>query len=749
VLIGLLCYHLFLLFSLREASYICFVILLASMILQQAFYDGYLVTYIFPNLDFIKVYYHPLSFSLMIASMVLFSDVFLELKRRLPKLHRVILVFLAIWGVLMLLTPFTSYHFIASLMVPWAILSLLVVLIGGFLSWLGGFRITRFFLLAWFGMIAGLIVIILVRLGLIPSSLFTENVYRLGFLWVAVCWSVALADRINLLKSETENANRALRSNEHRLSQILEGLPIGVVVYGKDRKPNYGNRRTVEILSNPAQGIQPDISGGRTLEDAIDYYSLHKAGSGQPYPAENFPVNSALNGKPASADDIQANLGDKQVSLEIWASPVRDDNGNIESAVVAFQDITHRRQAEAELVEYRKDLEALVERRTTELVAVNEWLNAINQAQQTVSGTENLAEADESLSRTILHIFDAGMVCILRWGDQGEQAITICHPHLDNLSPDLGESFKSALQINPPLRKEIDQGKIVQLSTDQMASLPLQIQGCFQKDGLQSLTLAPMVIRQITAGVLGVAWRMPPQEIDLQQITLVEKMALDLADLAQDAFLLDQALALATAEERNRLARELHDSVTQTLFTSSVLAEATPRIWEKDPNIARQNMEKLSVLIRGALAEMRSLLLELRSGELHNQTLSQLLVTLVEAGRVRTRAAISLSIIGDRPLPDKVTLAFYRIAQEALNNAMNHAQAEQIKIDLLEKPDLIELRVRDDGIGFDPFAIPERHLGLSIMAERAAQVGADLRVQSEPGHGTEIILTWSSEVDNG
>ncbi len=198
----------------------------------------------------------------------------------------------------------------------------------------------------------------------------------------------------------------------------------------------------------------------------------------------------------------------------------------------------------------------------------------------------------------------------------------------------------------------------------------------------------------------------------------------------------------AAYEERNRLAQELHDSVTQTLFTASVLAQATPRIWEKNQGIARQNLEKLNILIRGALAEMRSLLLELRSGELHNQTLSQLLTTLVDAGRVRTRAEISLSVTGDRKLPDNITLTIYRVAQESLNNAINHAQANLITINLIEKPHQVILHIEDDGQGFDSRAIPEGHLGLEIMSERAAKIGAILKIRSHPGNGTRITLTW-------
>ncbi len=99
----------------------------------------------------------------------------------------------------------------------------------------------------------------------------------------------------------------------------------------------------------------------------MDYFSFRVAGSDQKYPLENMPVSRALQGEPASADDVEADLVDRRVPLEIWASPIKDDRGNVETAIVAFQDITPRKQAEAELDEYRHHLEELVEQRTAEL----------------------------------------------------------------------------------------------------------------------------------------------------------------------------------------------------------------------------------------------------------------------------------------------------------------------------------------------------------------------------------------------
>jgi two-component system nitrate/nitrite sensor histidine kinase NarX len=259
-----------------------------------------------------------------------------------------------------------------------------------------------------------------------------------------------------------------------------------------------------------------------------------------------------------------------------------------------------------------------------------------------------------------------------------------------------------------------------------------------------ALILVPMMIGPSVIGVLGVAIPTSSREFLEEETDLIERMAFDLANLAQGAILLDQAVLLATVQERNRLARELHDSVTQTLFTASVLAEATPHIWDRDQGIARQNMAKLSRLIRGALAEMRSMLIELRMGDLHHQTLVQLLITLVDSARARSQAAIRLSSLEDPPeLPEKVVMCFYRIAREAINNATVHSGASEITVSLWEEMEQLVLCIQDNGSGFIPDQVTAGHLGLNIMGERAREIGAALQIQSEPGQGTTVRIAWS------
>jgi PAS domain S-box-containing protein len=201
----------------------------------------------------------------------------------------------------------------------------------------------------------------------------------------------------------------------------------------------------------------------------------------------------------------------------------------------------------------------------------------------------------------------------------------------------------------------------------------------------------------------------------------------------------------AVLEERARLARDLHDAVTQTLFSASLLADTTPRIWEKDQTIATQNLNQLGRLLRGALAEMRTLLFELRTEAMKDQTLGQLLGPLTEAARARARAEVDLQVEGDRPLPPSVTMALHRIAQESLNNVAKHAEATKVDVDLKGSAEGVVLRISDDGRGFDPGHIPPGHLGVGIMTERAREVGAVLTIESQRGRGTQVVVTWSDQ----
>jgi signal transduction histidine kinase len=204
----------------------------------------------------------------------------------------------------------------------------------------------------------------------------------------------------------------------------------------------------------------------------------------------------------------------------------------------------------------------------------------------------------------------------------------------------------------------------------------------------------------------------------------------------------EQAQKLAAAEERQRLARELHDSVTQTLFTSTVMAESALRQWGNDPAKSHNLLRQLHYLNTTALAEMRLLLLELRPASLMQQQLPALIQHLTTSLESRTGLHMTTDLDEGIQMPPDIKVALYRILQEALNNVTKHAQATAVHIGLKDYANRVELTIQDNGKGFDAQQIRPSSLGLSIMRERAEKIGALLEMNSQPEQGTTIQVIW-------
>jgi signal transduction histidine kinase len=203
-----------------------------------------------------------------------------------------------------------------------------------------------------------------------------------------------------------------------------------------------------------------------------------------------------------------------------------------------------------------------------------------------------------------------------------------------------------------------------------------------------------------------------------------------------------RAVEDAIISERNRLARELHDAVTQTLFAASLIAEVLPDLWDMDVAEAHKSTEELRQLTRGALAEMRTLLFELRPAALSQARLADLLRQLSEAVMGRKGLPICLEVHGDCEIPCDVKVEIYRIAQESLNNVVKYARATQVEINVQVEADQVHMEIKDNGIGFEAACIKPTSLGLRIMRERAESIQAQLQVASQPGSGTTVSLDW-------
>jgi signal transduction histidine kinase len=223
---------------------------------------------------------------------------------------------------------------------------------------------------------------------------------------------------------------------------------------------------------------------------------------------------------------------------------------------------------------------------------------------------------------------------------------------------------------------------------------------------------------------------------------LIEALAPHAAVAIANARLYERSRELSVVEERNRLARELHDAVNQTLFSVSLTAEAAALLVDGDPEEAKRQIHEVQQLAREAMDEMRSLIFELRPAVLGADGL---VATLRKHAEVLERVSgkeIAVEVHGDVRLEPHVEREVFRIAQEALGNALKHARPEHMRVSLQTPDHRLSLRVTDDGSGFDPADVRTvgKHLGLVSMRERAESIGGELSIESSPGAGTTVSL---------
>ncbi|MFI6566400.1 GAF domain-containing sensor histidine kinase [Streptomyces sp. NPDC050534] len=209
-----------------------------------------------------------------------------------------------------------------------------------------------------------------------------------------------------------------------------------------------------------------------------------------------------------------------------------------------------------------------------------------------------------------------------------------------------------------------------------------------------------------------------------------------------NARLYERSRELTIAEERSRLAHELHDAVSQKLFSLRLTAQAAAALVDRDPSRAKGELQQVAVLAAEAADELRAAVVELRPAALDEDGLVATLRTQIQVLDRAHTARVTFGSCGVRALPSAQEEALLRVAQEALHNALRHSGAERVDVTLARRGSAAVLRVADDGSGFDPKAIRRagRHLGLVSMRDRAGGVGGTLTVESAPGKGTTIEL---------
>ena len=258
----------------------------------------------------------------------------------------------------------------------------------------------------------------------------------------------------------------------------------------------------------------------------------------------------------------------------------------------------------------------------------------------------------------------------------------------------------------------------------------------------RSLLKVPLKVGDRLIGLLVVDGERPGQ-FAMREAQLAWALANQAAVAIENARLYDQGRELAAFEERQRLARELHDSVTQSLYTASMLGLALPTAWERDPGQGRQMLAHLRDVTTSALAELRTLLIELRPSAALQLELGELLQQLARALRSRIEKPVDVTVDGAALLPAEVQVTFYRVAQAALGNVAKHAATARVQVTLRCTPESATLIIADDGPGFDVAeAARQGRTGLDVMRERAVMVGASLDIASSREQGTRLTLRW-------
>jgi PAS domain S-box-containing protein len=206
----------------------------------------------------------------------------------------------------------------------------------------------------------------------------------------------------------------------------------------------------------------------------------------------------------------------------------------------------------------------------------------------------------------------------------------------------------------------------------------------------------------------------------------------------------EQAQALAAFEERQRLARDLHDSLSQTLFASSTVSESLVRLLDQQGGEALvPHLDRLHRLNQSALSDLRMMLWELRPEQLVKLSFGVELQELIVALKGRKEIEVDEHVEEQAPLPPDVQIAFYRITQEAFTNIIKHATATRIQVSFVSRPEYVELHIEDNGVGFDTREIhADMGMGLQNMRERAALIGASIEIRSEKGAGMQLTVRW-------
>jgi len=534
------------------------------------------------------------------------------------------------------------------------------------------------------------------------------------------------------------SGNDALAASQQMLQILMDSMANAV--FWKDRQSRYlGCNKVFASFA----GVEPRFLLGMTDRDmpwadsaefSADWFidwDQKVMSSGEP----QFGIVEQLRNTAGECRWLQTNK-----------VPLRDLDGRIIGVLGTFEDITDRRRTEDELQRTLDELDERVQHRTAELVTVNESLRREvedrvrlqAQERQQRGYAEALRDTAAAISgtRTLDGVLHEVLIGVQRLVTSDLAAVVLVEPGGMRLSnhrtgfsydtPHLARAVANPSTLSIIRRLAIDEGPII-------INEPIDSIGVASSTLGARISVADQMLGYllVESGVHGF--------YNASHADRLGAIADQAGAAISNARLAGRASELAAAEERQRLAHELHDAVNQTLWTAAITAESLLREVDTSSPL-HHHVSRLHRLTRGALSEMRALLLELRPSDLIEVSLSDLIGFLLMALECRRTLEVDVSVDDVELTPD-AHLVFYRITQETLRNITQHAGASAVSVQLTAGPD-VTLTIVDDGHGFDPTNVPKGHLGLAIMQERAASIGARLDITSVRGTGTTVRLSY-------
>jgi PAS domain S-box-containing protein len=428
----------------------------------------------------------------------------------------------------------------------------------------------------------------------------------------------------------------------------------------------------------------------------------------------------------------------------IWVErrviPILNEAGEVVAVEGIVRDITQR-------VLTQQTLERLVEERTQEIERRRQVAESLRETLTILNSDRSNTEILDHIVGQAIPLLSANAAAIYRLNPSEQSLRVHSAKGLDadyvarmEIPVGKGPVGEAVLHRRPVATPDLP-GKFLEIS-DQLDPVKRTLIGRLAAQ-YRALIAVPLIVKDEIYGGLVVYYR-EPREFSAEETALTVALGDQAALAIENARLRADLQETAATAERSRLARDLHDSVTQTLFSVNLIAGVLPRLWERNPEEGRRRLDELRQLARGALAEMRTLLLELRPTALLEMHLGDLLQQLAEATTGRGRLPVAVTVDDQGGPPPDVRIALYRIAQEALNNAAKHAGANRSTVAARWRSDSVSLTISDDGRGFDPTRVSRAHLGLGIMQERADAIGAVLTVRSDVGRGTTVEVNWTA-----